>query len=61
MPALVLAAQSSHVNALIVVVAIGFGIGITGHLIRSRMLIVLGIVIIGVTSAYVAFVLQPGG
>jgi hypothetical protein len=61
MPVLVLAADSSHVNALILALALGFGIGVAGHLIRSRMLIVTGILIIGLTSAYVAFVLQPGG
>ena len=61
MSALALAAQSSHVNALIVAVALGFGIGVAGHLTRSRTLIITGILIIGLTSAYVAFVLQPGG
>jgi hypothetical protein len=59
--ALELAAQSSHVNALIIALALGFGIGVAGHLIRSRALIITGIMIIGLTSAYVAFVLQPGG
>ena len=61
MPALLLAAQSSHVNAIIAALGFGFLIGVFGHVIHSRTLIVTGILIIGLTSAYVAFVLQPGG
>jgi hypothetical protein len=60
-PVLLFAAQSSHVNALVLAPALGFGIGVAGHLLKSRTLILTGIVIIGLTSAYVAFVLQPGG
>jgi hypothetical protein len=60
-PPLVFAAQSSHVNVLVIALGLGFGIGVAGHLIRSRTLIVTGILIIGLTSSYVAFVLQPGG
>jgi hypothetical protein len=60
-PALLLAVQSSHVNAIVVALALGFGIGVAGHLLRSRTLIITGILVIGLTSGYVAFVLQPGG
>ncbi len=61
MPALLLAAQSSHLSALVLALALGFGIGVAGHLIKSRTLIVAGILIIGLTSLYVAWVAQPGG
>lgn len=60
-PALVLAAQSSHINAIVAALGFGFLIGVAGHVVRSRTLILTGILIIGATSAYVTFVLQPGG
>lgn len=37
-------------------VAVGFIVGIFGHVIRSRLLIMAGILIVGVASAYFAFV-----
>jgi hypothetical protein len=55
-----LAVQSSQVNVSLVVLALGFLVGVVGHVIRSRTLILTGILVIGVVSAYFAFVLQPG-
>jgi hypothetical protein len=54
------AVQSSQVNVILVALALGFLIGVVGHIIRSRMLIVTGLLVIGLVSAYFAFVLQPG-
>jgi hypothetical protein len=55
-----LAVQSSQVNVILVALALGFLVGVVGHVIRSRTLILTGILVIGVVSAYFAFVLQPG-
>lgn len=41
-------------------VALGFVIASFGHIIKSRFLIVLGLLIIGGVSAYVSFALHPG-
>ena len=42
-------------------VAFGFVLATFGHIIKSRLLILLGLVIIAGMSAYVSFVLHPGG
>jgi hypothetical protein len=55
-----LAVQSSQVNVVLVALALGFLVGVVGHVVRSRTLIITGILVIGVVSAYFAFVLQPG-
>jgi hypothetical protein len=55
-----LAVQSSQVNVILVALALGFLVGVVGHVIRSRTLILTGILVIGMVSAYFAFVLQPG-
>ena len=57
---LAVAVQSSQVNVILVALALGFLIGVLGHVIRSRTLIITGILMIGLVSAYFAFVLQPG-
>jgi hypothetical protein len=41
-------------------VAFGFVVAVFGHIVKSRLLILLGLVIIAGVSAYVSFVLQPG-
>ena len=41
-------------------VAFGFVVATFGHIVKSRLLILLGLVIIAGVSAYVAFVRQPG-
>ncbi|MDQ6816183.1 MAG: hypothetical protein M3018_02090 [Actinomycetota bacterium] len=56
-----LAVKSSHLGLFAAVIALGFVLGIFGHIIRSRPLIVTGIVVVGVTSAYYVFLLEPAG
>jgi hypothetical protein len=41
-------------------VAFGFVLATFGHIIKSRLVILLGLLIIGGVSAYVSFVLHPG-
>ena len=54
---LVLAALPTSIGPYVAVLAAGFLIGVTGHVIRSRMLILAGILIIGAVSVVVAFVI----
>jgi hypothetical protein len=49
---LALASQQSQLNAFIVVLVFGLLVGVFGHVIRSRTLILTGIAIIGGVSAY---------
>lgn len=58
---LVLAVQSSHLGVVVGLLVFGLVVGIFGHIIRSRTLILTGILVIGLTSAYFSFVLQPSG
>ncbi len=58
---LVLATQQSQLGTFVVVLVLGLLVGIYGHLIKSRALIITGILVIGLVSAYFSFVLQPGG
>ncbi len=58
---LILASQQSQLTAFVVVLIFGLIVGVYGHLIQSRPLILTGILIIGLVSAYFSFVLQPGG
>jgi hypothetical protein len=51
----VLAAASSKLGPYAAVMGFGFLIGVYGHVIRSRTLILTGIVIVGAVSAYFAF------
>jgi sulfite exporter TauE/SafE len=46
------ALTSSGLGALAAVMAAGFVLGVIGHVMRSRMLIVLGIAVIGAVSVY---------
>jgi hypothetical protein len=55
------AVESSHVGPLMAAPGFGLAVGVFGHIIHSRTLIVTGILIIGLVSCYFAFVLQPGG
>lgn len=59
MLALLAAAQSAHLGA--VGAALGFGVLLTvgGHLWRSRMVVVTGLLVITVVCVYFSFVLQP--
>jgi hypothetical protein len=55
------AVRSSHLGVFAVAIALGFLIGIFGHIIKSRTLIITGILVIGIISAYYVFALQPTG
>jgi uncharacterized membrane protein len=61
-PVLILlaAGSSSNVTLLSILLAIGVLVAVFGHIIHSRALILAGILVIGVVSAYFSFVLQPG-
>jgi hypothetical protein len=55
------AVRSSHLGLFAGVIALGFLIGVYGHVIKSRTLILTGIIVIGFVSAYYVFALQPAG
>jgi hypothetical protein len=57
---LVLASQQSELHAFLAALIFGLLVGVFGHIIRSRTLVLTGILIIGLSSAYFSFVLQPG-
>ena len=54
------ASLQSDTHATMVAIALGFLIGVAGHLTRSRALVLIGILIIAIVSAYFAFALRPG-
>jgi hypothetical protein len=58
---LLLAVSSSHLGVFAAVLALGLIVGVFGHIIHSRILIITGILVIGLVSAYFSFVLQPSG
>jgi hypothetical protein len=58
---LLYAAESAHLAVFTAVLLFGLVVGVFGHIIKSRTLIVTGILIIGLVSAYFSFVLQPSG
>jgi hypothetical protein len=49
------AAAPTSIGPYAAAMAVGFLIGVFGHVIKSRLLILTGIVIVGAVSAYVAF------
>ena len=53
--------QSSHLGLFAGLLALGFVIGVFGHIIKSRTLILTGILVIGMVSTYYVFVLEPAG
>jgi hypothetical protein len=53
-------AAISSTAALAVAIAIGFIVGTYGHIIKSRMLIITGLIIIGGVSAYFVILSQAG-
>lgn len=53
------ASAQSQLHAFLAVMAAGLLIGVAGHVIRSRTLILTGILIIALTSAYFAWIVQP--
>ncbi|MHB1569259.1 MAG: hypothetical protein ACYCXW_22240 [Solirubrobacteraceae bacterium] len=54
-----LAFSSSQLHAVLAALAVGMLIGIFGHVIRSRPLIVVGILIVGGVSVWFSFIAQP--
>jgi hypothetical protein len=58
---LAVAVRSSHLGLFAAAIALGFVTGVFGHIIRSRTLILIGIVVIGAVSAYYVFALHPTG
>ena len=52
---------STGVGPYAAVMAVGFLVGVAGHIIRSRLLIVTGILIVGAVSGYFAFVVGKVG
>jgi hypothetical protein len=58
---LVPAVASSHIGLFTALLVLGLLIGVFGHIIHSRWLIITGILVIGLVSAYFSFVLQPTG
>jgi hypothetical protein len=52
---LLIASQQAAFHALLAVLVFGLVIGVFGHIISSRTLILTGILIIGGVSAYFAF------
>ena len=61
MAILVPAALPITIDPYVAVMAIGFLIGVAGHLSRSRTLILTGILIVGAVSVIVAFVIGKLG
>jgi uncharacterized membrane protein (UPF0136 family) len=56
---LAVAVRSSHLGLFAALLGFGFLLGVVGHIIRSRALIIAGILVIGLVSAYYVFALQP--
>jgi hypothetical protein len=56
-----LATQQTQVTLFVVILAVGAVVGVFGHIISSRLMILTGILIIGLSTAYFSFVLKPGG
>jgi hypothetical protein len=53
---LVLAVVQTHFAVFAALLAVGAVIGVFGHIIHSRTLIIAGILVIGLVSAYFEFV-----
>ncbi len=52
----VLAVAASTLGPYVAALAVGFAIGICGHVFRSRSLILAGILIVGAVSVYFTYV-----
>jgi hypothetical protein len=46
------ASATSHLGIYAIVVVIGFVVGVTGHMTRSRTLVITGIIVIAGASIY---------
>jgi predicted ABC-type exoprotein transport system permease subunit len=49
---LLLAAAADHLNVFLIAIGLGFLVGVYGHIIHSRTLILTGIAVIAVISLY---------
>jgi hypothetical protein len=58
---LALASQQSQLVLFSIALVFGLAVAILGHLSKSRTLVITGLLIIGLVSAYFSFVLQPSG
>ena len=47
-----LAAATNHLGIYAVVMLLGFAIGISGHIVKSRTLILTGILVVALVSLY---------
>jgi hypothetical protein len=56
---LALTVRASHLGAFAALVGFGFLLGIAGHVVRSRTMVITGILIIGMVTAYYTLVLEP--
>lgn len=52
---LIPASAPTSVAPYAIAMLVGFVVGVFGHVIKSRLLILTGILIVGAVSAYVAF------
>jgi hypothetical protein len=57
---LLLASQHAQLTALIIVLAFGFLVGTAGHMMRAPWLILTGILLIGLASAYFLIYAEAG-
>jgi hypothetical protein len=53
---LVLALASNHLGPFVAALVVGLVVGVFGHIIGSRALIITGIAVIGLVSIYFEFV-----
>jgi hypothetical protein len=53
------APQSAHLGAFVACLAFGVVLAVAGHLWRSRMLVVTGLLVIAAVFVYFSFVLKP--
>ena len=61
MTVLILAAESGQVTAFAAAIAFGFLVGVFGHIIKARWLILTGIGIVGLVSLFFVLVLHGPG
>jgi hypothetical protein len=58
---LIPATAPTSVTPYAVAMAVGFLVGVYGHVVKSRLLIITGIGIVGTVSAFVLFVVAKVG
>jgi hypothetical protein len=58
---LIVAAESAQTTLFAVVLAFGFLVGVFGHIIKSRPVIITGIALVGLVSVFFVLVLHGPG